>query len=236
MIRERGGLPLLYPCLAIVPAEDFTPLDDALCRLGDYDWLVFTSSNAVAAVAERLRLLPCRLDWRQLSIAGVGAQTNQAIRQAFGRPADFLPERADARTLAQTLPLRQAPRILLPQADRADAATANILLERGAALRKIIAYRTIIGRGGINLAAQSAQGELQAVTFASPSAVEFLLQRCPQPELLALPAACIGATTASTARRLGFSELVVPKVSGLSKMLDALADFFLEQMNVAEEL
>lgn len=236
LIRERGGVPLLYPCLAMAPADDFLPLDDSLCRLGEFDWLVFTSSNAVAAVADRLRSVGTQPDWSQVAIAAVGAQTRDAVRAVFGRDADFLPEQANARGLAQGLPVPRAARVLLPQTDRADSATAQILRDRGAAVSTVVAYRTVMGSGGIDLAAQVSQGNIQALTFASPSAVEFLLQRCPQPQLLALPAACIGATTARAARRLGFARLVVPPVGGLSKMLEALAQFFLTQANFAEEL
>lgn len=236
LIHERGGVPLLYPCLAIAPPDDFTPLDDALSRLCEFDWLVFTSSNAVAALADRLRLLATQPDWSHFSIAAVGPQTRDAVRIAFGRDVDFLPEQANARMLAHRLPVPKAARLLLPQTDRADPSTAQIFRERGAAVSTAVAYRTVMGSGGIDLAAQLAQGNVQALTFASPSAAEFLLQRCPQPKFLALPAACIGASTAEAARRLGFERLVVPPVSGLSKMLDALANFFLTQAEFAEEL
>ncbi|MCY4465759.1 MAG: uroporphyrinogen-III synthase [Chloroflexi bacterium] len=236
MIRERGGVPLLYPCIAIAPPDDFSPLDDALSRLSEFDWLVFTSSNAVAAVAERLRLLASQPDWSHLSIAAVGPQTSDAVKVAFGRGVEFFPEQANARTLAHRLPVSKAARLLLPQSNRADSSTAQIFRDRGAAVSTIFAYRTIMGSGGIDLAAQLSQGNAQALTFASPSAVEFLLRRCPQPKLLDLPAACIGATTAATARRLGFGRLVVPPVSGLSKMLEALAQFFLADAEFAEEL
>ncbi|MYA92085.1 MAG: uroporphyrinogen-III synthase [Chloroflexi bacterium] len=236
MIRARGAVSLLYPCLAIAPADDLSPLDDALCRLGEFDWLVFTSGNAVAALADRLRILSCQPDWAQLSIAAVGAQTNEAVKSAFGRSADFLPEQADALALAQTLPVHAATRIVLPQADRANPATAQIFSERGAVVSKITAYRTILGSGGVDLAAELARGNVHALTFASPSAVEFLWQRCPQPKLFELPAACIGAATAAAARRRGFSRLVVPQVSGLANMLAALGDFFLSQKNMPESL
>lgn len=225
LIRQRGAVPLLYPCLDIAPPDDLSPLDDALRRLCEFDWLVFTSSNAVSALAERLQILSVQPDWSQLSIAAVGPQTSEAAKLAFGRQADFQPEQANARTLAQKLPLPEAARLLLPQSDRADPATAEIFRERGAAVTTNFAYRTIMGSGGINLAAQLAQGNIQALTFASPSAVEFLLKRCPQPKLFELPAACIGETTAAAVRRQGFEMLIVPEVSGLSQMLDALAVF-----------
>ncbi|MCY4146482.1 MAG: uroporphyrinogen-III synthase [Chloroflexi bacterium] len=227
LICERGGVPLLYPCLAIVPPDNFLPLADALCHLSEFDWLVFTSVNAVAAVADRLRTLASPPNWSQLSIAVVGPQTRDAVKIALGRDVDFLPEQANARLLAHRLPLPKAARLLLPQADQADASTAQIFRERGAAVTPVIAYRTVVGSGGIDLGAQLAQGDVHALTFASPSAVDYLLQRCPQPRIFALPAACIGATTAEAARRQGFDRLIVPKVSGLSKMLDSLAQFFL---------
>ena len=57
-LRERGAVPLSYPCIAIVPREDTAPLDAALqqAAAGGYDWLILTSSNAVLMLAERLKM------------------------------------------------------------------------------------------------------------------------------------------------------------------------------------
>ncbi|MCA9871777.1 MAG: uroporphyrinogen-III synthase, partial [Anaerolineae bacterium] len=59
LLRERGATPLPYPCIAIAVPEDAAPLDEALRGLaaGGYDWLVLTSRNAVAILAERLDAL-----------------------------------------------------------------------------------------------------------------------------------------------------------------------------------
>ena len=89
-------------------------------------------------------------------------------------------------------PLAKGARLLLPQSDRANPATAEILRARGASIAAVIAYRTLAGSGGVDLEALLSRGEVDALTFASPSAITFCLRRCRHPKILDLPAACMG--------------------------------------------
>ena len=56
-LRGRGAEVIPVPLIRIAPPRDFVPLDSALCELTNFDWLIFTSQNAVAAVADRLAAL-----------------------------------------------------------------------------------------------------------------------------------------------------------------------------------
>ena len=226
LIRERGGVPLLFPCIAIEPPDDFSLLDSALSAIHEFDWIAFTSGNAVRATCQRLRRLGLQLDWSRVSIAAVGAQTDSALRDAIGRGADFVPAIGSGRSLAESLPISAGARILLPQSDRADGGTARILDGRGGSASAVLAYRVVVGSGGIDLAAEILGGGVDALTFASPSAVAFLLRRCDMPEMRSLPAACLGESTGAAVREAGFGKALAPRVAGVSEMLDALAEFF----------
>ena len=57
-LQYAGAIPILLPVIQILPPEDFTPLDSALGRLNEFDWVLFTSQNAVRIVHERLELSP----------------------------------------------------------------------------------------------------------------------------------------------------------------------------------
>ncbi len=52
-LRRLGVHPILIPTIAIAPPRSYAPLDDALTHLTHFDWLLFTSANAVEAFAQR---------------------------------------------------------------------------------------------------------------------------------------------------------------------------------------
>jgi len=79
--------------------------------------------------------------------------------------------------------------------------------------------------GGAPLPAMIGRGEIDALTFTSPSAVAFCRRRCPSLEARQLPAACIGPATTSAAREQGFARLIMPDQPALSDMIAALALF-----------
>src|SRR5271165_303247 len=79
-LREKGAQPILLPMLAFAPPDDLQPLDDALRRLREYHWILFTSQNAVRALQERAG--PLKLSLRDAvaaaQIAAVGPATANA--------------------------------------------------------------------------------------------------------------------------------------------------------------
>ncbi len=224
LIHEFGGLPIVYPCIAIESASDTGPLDRALRRIDDFEWLVLTSSNTVLAIEDRLRALEISPEWPRLKIAAAGSGTAAALQSGLGVAADFVPREFGAAALAEQLPL--GGRILLPQSDAADPAAAQTLRARGALVTTCTAYRTTCGRGGVDLPAMLGSGCIAALTFASPSAVSCFRRRCPAPSALMLPAACIGPATARAAFEHAFREVVPARKATLRAMLDALADYF----------
>lgn len=226
LIREYGGAPVLYPCIAIAPLADQQPLDNCLLRLAEFDWLLLTSGNAARAIAERLAELGLRLADADVRVAAAGPATAAEARRGLSCAVDHVPAAYGASQLARSLPLSAPCRILLPQSDLAGAAAAEILRSRGAQVRSIIAYRTVTGAGGAPLAAMIGRGGIDALTFTSPSAVAFFRRRCPAPAALQLPAACIGPATTEAAREQGFARLIAPSRPAIRAMIDALADHF----------
>ncbi len=225
-IRAQGGIAIAYPCLEIAPATDSRPLDAALRRLSDYDWLILTSGNAARALAQRLAALQLAPDWSDIKIAVVGPATAAELRRQLALGVDFMPAAFNAAALARTLPVSGLCRALLPQSDLADASAAQILGSRGVAVQAVSAYRAVCGQGGADVPALLARGEIDALTFFSPSAVIFFRQRCQSRAALALPAACIGQATARAARANGFQTIITARQPSLSGLLAALAASF----------
>ena len=223
LIREVGAVPITYPCIAIAPPMDFVAFDHCLRNLHEYDWLALSSGNAVRAVAERARVLAALPQLKRLRAAALGPATEAEMRRRIGKGADFVPTEFSAEALARQMPIDQRSTVLLPQSELADDKAAAIMRSRGADVRTVVAYRTVIGSGGVDLGAMISTGAVDALSFASPSAVRFFRQRCGAPAALELPALCLGERTASTAVSAGFGCVIAPATLGLRAMLMAYA-------------
>ena len=156
---------MLLPLIRIERPHDFSPLDSALRNLGQFDWLIFTSQNAVAAVADRLSFL--NLTTRPHRIAAVGKTTADAAKAArfavtltgYGTAADLVRELANEFS---------GKRILLPHSDRAAASLITQLQNTGVEVTEVVAYRTVaLDYANSNVATDHSD----AILFFSPSAV-----------------------------------------------------------------
>ena len=226
LIREFGAVPVAYPCIEIELRGESNALDAHLLQLGEFDWLAFSSSNVVWAVFERAATIGAQQDLAAVKLAAIGPATAAELRRRLARPADFMPETFSAESLARQLPLEQGDRVLLPQSDLADERTALIMRSRGASVAAPIAYRTVVGRGGVDLSTLIAADKIDTLSFASPSAVRFFRQRCPMDAAYRLPALCLGPATAKAARDHDFQTLITPPTVGLRAMIVALSGYF----------
>lgn len=198
-LKNLGLRVLLWPTVSI-GATDPAALRAALHSIRSYDWIVFASRNAVAAVLEPLPAPP-----PGLKVAAVGRATAQVLRQR-GWPVDLVPDEGNAAALVAAFAARglatQAPcRILYPASSRALPTLAAGLKQLGANVTQVEAYRT--GNAPLDLSecrAWIARDGIAAVTFASPSAVSELAQALGHGDfdrlLNGAAAVAIGRTTA----------------------------------------
>src|SRR5262249_26385116 len=102
-LSAAGAEVACYPTIEIVPPESWRPLDDAIGRVAEFDWLVLTSVNGVQMFFDRLRAL--RRDVRALHrarVAAVGPQTAQAL-EARGVLVDVVPQEFRAEAVAEAM-------------------------------------------------------------------------------------------------------------------------------------
>lgn len=213
LLRGRGFTPVLYPCIAIKPPEDAAPLTAALKNLHDYDWLMLTSANTVHALSEHARNAESPPDWRSVSIATVGEATAAAVRDQLSAEVAFIAPQSTAQALAETLPISDGARILLPQSGLAAPDAERLLRERGAAVTAVAAYTTgCESHAGEAVPKMLHAGQIDALTFMSGSAVRcFVARLTPVPDdVYTLPAFCIGSSTADAARERGFRAIFTP--------------------------
>jgi uroporphyrinogen III methyltransferase/synthase len=231
LLNARGAEPLLYPCLDFVPLENTAELDRALTDAshGDYDWLVLTSANTVYSLKSRLDALGIRL--RVPQVAAVGSATAESAQQLLGLKVNCVPEDFRSAELARAIDLLPGARVLLPKADISPKALARALEARGAMVHPVIAYRTVIGTGGINLPALLGANGVDVITLASPSAVRHLIGRLEaeggsQAQLANVTIACIGPETRGRAVDCGLQVAVTPPITTLESLVQSLEAYY----------
>jgi uroporphyrinogen-III synthase len=198
LLRDLGLQVLLWPAVSVELVEK-EPLERALDGADSFDWIVFASRHAVAAIARIMPTSPSGV-----RIAAVGQATAQVLRHR-GWPVDLLPAESNAAALVAAFAASgslQGARILFPASSRALPTIATGLTQLGAEVVQVEAYRTESSAGLDVEQCRSwiARGGIGAVTFASPSAVEELEQALGKVDfarLLSVAAAvAIGPTTA----------------------------------------
>jgi len=230
-LRECGAIPLLYPCIEILPSDDTDALDAALHE-DSYDWLVLTSANTVYVLANRLKALGrSNNPFRNVQVAAVGSVTAAAAEEYLGLHVTTVPDQFIAESVPEAMGFIAGKRILLPQSALADSALADLLATAGADVTRVDAYRTGIGSGGVHLPALLMRGEVDAITFTSASTVNNFVVRFRDENgqlssLAGVCIACIGPKTAATAREQGFTIHLQPATHTLDALVSSLDLYF----------
>ena len=232
-LRSYGSVPVEVPTIAVEPPRTPTQMERAIKGLvtGRYEWIVFTSTNAVRAVREKFE--EYGLDARAFAgvkIACVGESTADAVRQ-FGIRPELVPsgEQSSEGLLADFPPyddvLDPIDRVLLPRADIATETLAAGLRDRGWEIDDVTAYRTVrAAPPAAEIRDAIKSGGFQAVCFTSSSTVRNLVGIAGKPHARTV-VACIGPQTAATAREFGLRVDVQPESATVPALVDALADF-----------
>jgi uroporphyrinogen III methyltransferase/synthase len=236
LVREltaMGADCLEVPTIRIEPPRPGGPMDDAIGRLGDYDWIVFTSVNGVRFFFERLFALG--RDARALGhvrTAVIGPATAERL-QAFGLASDIVPEsfRAEAVVAAFASVDLAGRRVLLPRAMEARALLPEELRKRGAGVDEVPAYRTVAETDrGDALVAALEDRSVDMVTFTSSSTVKNFKALLPPDRAAALmegvTVASIGPITTDTARELGFEVHVSASAYTIPGLCGAIRDHY----------
>jgi uroporphyrinogen III methyltransferase / synthase len=232
-LRGYGSVPEEVPTISVEPPRNPLQMDKAIRGLveGRYEWIAFTSVNAVKAVREKFD--EYGLDARAFSglkIAAVGEKTAAAI-EAWGLRADLVPsgEQSAAGLLEDWPPyddvLDPINRVFLPRADIATDTLVAGLQSIGWEVDDVTAYRTVRAAPPAPAVRDAIKsGRFDAVVFTSSSTVRNLVGIAGKPHPSTVVAA-IGPATAKTAEEHGLRvDVLAPKPS-VEAVVDALADF-----------
>ncbi len=242
-LRSYGAVPHEVPTIAVEPPRTPQQMERAVKGLvtGRYEWIAFTSVNAVKAVREKFE--EYGLDARAfagIKVAAVGEQTAKAL-VAFGVKPDLVPSgEQSAAGLLEDWPLYDPvfdpiDRVFLPRADIATETLVAGLIELGWEVDDVTAYRTVRASPPPQETREAIKGGgFDAVLFTSSSTVRNLVGIAGKPHNVTV-IACIGPATAKTAEEHGLRVDVMAPEPSVHKLAEALADFGLRRRAAAVE-
>jgi uroporphyrinogen-III synthase len=223
LLREAGMTPVLFPAIQVqmLPAVE---LDAALGDLDRFEWLIFSSTNAVDFFFRRVQVLGLGLHLPRTAV--VGSATARKLEQ-HGIQPDFMPESFTGEALAEGLGDLQGKEVLLPRARQGRPEIVTALEDQGAKVTDIAIYDTVTAVPTREELDKLAEG-YEALTFASPSSVHGFLEICAGEYERMAVVACIGPVTAEAARGAGLPVAIVPEEYTVEGLVRSLAAYFEE--------
>jgi len=230
-LQYAGAVPILLPVIQILPPEDFSPLDDALRRLNEFDWVLFTSQNSVRIVQERLELLPPEAKTStQTVLAGAVGEATATEATSAGFRVAHISSRPLGAALAEELgTCLQGKKVFLPRSDRANPDMVAALRKFGAHVTEVLAYRTVAADAQERDVVSKAMNA-DAVLFFSPSAVEGFDSVCGEGRLAEFSEKGIvvasGPVTLAALQAKGILNAGAAKEPSVARIVEALAHSF----------
>ncbi|MBI1803857.1 MAG: uroporphyrinogen-III synthase [Ignavibacteriae bacterium] len=234
LVEERGGIPIVFPTIEIVPAESWENADRAIDGLYMYDGLIFTSINGVRHFFLRLSGREVPLDGlKQKKMFVVGEKTREAVEN-HGLTVTTMPEKFTAADLAKTIEHEDLHdrAFLFPCGSLTPDTLADNLKLLGASVDPIIVYQTKKpSREDIfRIRTMLFNDEINAVTFTSPSTFKNFAALFSKIDLRKLQdhtrIAVIGPVTAHAVNESGLEVDITAEKSTIESLVDAIAGAF----------
>jgi uroporphyrinogen-III synthase len=224
-LRSAGFEPIYFPVIEIKPIENNVALERALSKLDCYEWIIFTSVNAVDVLFEQFP----SLRWSDgIKVAAVGSKTADALKRR-GVLADFVPQEYVPEAILAGLGDLIGKWVLLPRAEIARKDLPESISEAGGVSHEVTVYKTLPAQPDPEGFAALRAG-VDVITFTSPSTIQNFIALAQRNGLdpLRLPnnplCACIGPITEQAAQESGLPNVVVAKEYTTDGLIAALKD------------
>jgi uroporphyrinogen III methyltransferase/synthase len=232
-LESLGAKVLLVPAVTFSEPPNSTALDGAIGSLTEFDWILFTSANAVRFFANRCKKLGRTFtEGKRPCCAAVGPVTATAAA-AEGFTIDYVAKEFLGTALAWDLGASLiGKRVLLPRSERAGRELPDALRSGGADVTEVVAYCT----GGVGAADPEVmealrEARVDVVSFFSPSAVENLRGELGADVLSRLASkvalAAVGPVTATALRKAGLPVAIEAAEATAESMTLAIENYFL---------
>ena len=233
LLENKGAHCFEFPTIEVVPPTSWGPLDKAIEKLAQYDWVLFTSVNGVRFFFQRLEERGA--DVRALHgirIGAIGPKTAASLAER-GLRLDLVPPEYRAEAVIEAMGGEEVrgKKFLLPRASKAREILPEKLEEMGGQVDVVPVYETILpAERSEEIQGLLKKGEISCVTFTSSSTVENFAAMFPDEDLPALVAkaaiACIGPITADTARDHGLEVDIMPAEYTVEALAAKIVDYF----------
>jgi uroporphyrinogen-III synthase len=236
-LKEKGAVPVVLTMVAFGPPDNPAKLDESIRGIAHYDWVFFTSQNALRAIQERCHSLNVNLA-KAISgvhVAAVGPATAEAARSA-GVNVSYLASKHRGVALAEELAEQvRGKHVLLPRSDKANPELVDRLTRLGAQVTEVVAYRTIAPKNADQSVEDAiARDAADAVLFFSPSAVHHLQDQVGSEKFLEFSRravfAAIGPVTADALHAAKVERVALARDTTVVAVIEALAEAFAEKV------
>jgi uroporphyrinogen-III synthase len=231
LLEEQGATTIQIPTIELAPPTSWSALDDAIHHAHNYDWLLFTSANAVESYTSRARDLGLTL--RPNRIAAIGPATAKAVQgTGLAAKVDLIPPAYVAESFAQALtPYAPGSKLLLVRAAAARDTLPEALTTAGAHVTIAEAYQTVIPPDSIATLRKlfTTEARLDAITFTSASTAQNLAALLSTADLKIPPQttlASIGPITSEAMRTLNLIPTIEARESTIPALVEALLKHF----------
>ncbi len=224
--RELGAETLLQPAIAISDPPDWAPVDDVIRRLGEFDWVVFSSANGVRYFLERIYEQGADLRrFNGAKIAAIGPGTADKLAE-YRLRADLVPPQFVAESLADALAVdAKGKRLLLIRASRGRDVLPDKLNAAGALIEQVVAYSSDdVDSPEPEIASRLALGQIEWVTVTSSSVARSLVRLFGE-SLRRAKLASLSPVTSAALRELGFEPTVEAASYTFADLAAAIRDF-----------
>jgi uroporphyrinogen III methyltransferase / synthase len=224
-LTELGAECLVQPAIEVSQPKDWGPVDAALRRLNEFDWLVFSSVNGVQHLLDRL--LATGGDLRRLAgvkLAAIGPGTAEELTKYHLRVDDQPTEVYRAEALAELLAKdARGKKFLLARASRGREVLAETLVAAGAVVEQIVVYlSTDVPAADAEIAAALKDGQIDWTTVTSSAIARSLVKMLGE-DLRKTKIVSISPITSATLRELGFEPAAEAPVYTMGGVVDAIA-------------
>lgn len=178
-LSARGATVRQLPLISFEPPEDYAPMDAVLTSIQSFDWVLFTSANAVQALERRAEQLGLRFDAvANLPLAAAVGPATSGAAEAAGFSVEYVAADHSGTGLARELGAElRGKKVLLPRSDRANPDLPATLRRSGAFVTEVVAYRNLPPSStDRNKLHENLKDGVDGILFYSPSAVQNFLE------------------------------------------------------------
>ncbi|MBN1815965.1 MAG: uroporphyrinogen-III C-methyltransferase [Sedimentisphaerales bacterium] len=230
-LAAAGAIPIRFNAVRIIDQSDSPPTQEAISRLSEYDWIMFTSANGVRHAFKAL--YSAGRDARafgKAKVACIGKQTAD-ILESFGIRADFVPAKYTSEIMAKelcSLESLKGKRIVLLRSGIAPKDLVETFTAVGAQVDDVAVYTVEPNRENIEEIREQIQARgIDWLTFTSSSTVRSFLDQIPVSLVreAGLKIGSIGPVATKQLKALGLEPTLEADVHTIDGLLAAIEQY-----------